>query len=157
MKFVTIPPEDTHRLVPLLQDLHALHVSHQPQRYPANPTAEALQAWLADWLSDETITARAAVSPQGTVMGYIIYGIEERTALPVRIGETRAMLHHIAVAESWQRMGVGAALINDMKARVTADGIKVIATTYAPFNTASAALMTRMGMEPVVTMAEWRA
>jgi len=33
----------------------------------------------------------------------------------------------------------------------------VIATTYAPFNTASAALMTRMGMEPVVTMAEWRA
>ncbi|UTS81124.1 GNAT family N-acetyltransferase [Phaeobacter piscinae] len=156
MDLIDITPADAHRLIPLLQDLHALHVAHQPDRYPADPDAAALTRWLEEWLSDSSVTARAAVSPQGSVMGYMIYGIEQRPALPVRRAETRAMLHHIAVSESWRRMGVGSALIADLKRAVALQGIQVVATTYAPFNSASAALMARMGMEPVMTMAEWR-
>ncbi|APG47561.1 GNAT family N-acetyltransferase [Phaeobacter porticola] len=156
MDLIDIPPTDAHRLVPLLQKLQALHVTHQPGRYAANPSDAALTNWLGDWLTDESLTARAAVSPTGAIMGYIIYGIEERPALPVRRAETRAMLHHIAVADSWQRMGVGTALIAEMKRAVNAQGINIIATTYAPFNTASAALMARMGLRPVMTTAEWR-
>ena len=67
------------------------------------------------------------------------------------------MLHHIAVQEAWQRMGVGKALIARMKANVCAKDITTIATTYAPFNDASAALMAGMGLLPVLTVAEWRA
>lgn len=66
------------------------------------------------------------------------------------------MLQHIAVAETLRRKGIARALMAEMKARAAARGISVIATTYAPFNTASAALMQSMGLEPVLTLAEAR-
>ena len=156
MKIIDIPASKAARLVPLLQDLHALHVTHQPDRHTANPCANALEEWLSDWLASEGMYALGAESPQGALLGYLIYQIEYRAALPVRAAETRAQLHHIAVQEAWQRMGVGKALMAEMKAQVSAKDISVIATTYAPFNEATAALMTGMGLKPVLTTAEWR-
>jgi len=157
MKIIDIPTSDAARLVPLLQDLHALRVTQQPKRHPTVPCARDLETWLGQWLQGEDIHALAAESPQGAILGYLIYQVEHRAALPVRPAETRAMLHHIAVQQAWQRMGVGKALMAAMKARVREQGITVIATTYTPFNAASAALMSGMGLEPVLTVAEWRA
>jgi GNAT superfamily N-acetyltransferase len=157
MKIIDIPASDAARLVPLLQDLHALHVTHQPARHTTDPERKELESWLHEWLTSEGLYALGAESPQGALLGYLIYQIEHREALPVRAAETRAMLHHIAVQEAWQRMGVGKALIARMKANVCAKDITTIATTYAPFNDASAALMAGMGLLPVLTVAEWRA
>jgi GNAT superfamily N-acetyltransferase len=157
MKIIDIPASDAARLVPLLQDLHALHVTHQPARHTTDPERKELEAWLHEWLASEGLYALGAESPQGALLGYLIYQIEQREALPIRAAETRAMLHHIAVQVAWQRMGVGKALIAKMKANVCAKDITTIATTYAPFNDASAALMTGMGLLPVLTVAEWRA
>jgi len=157
MKIEPLAPKQAHALVPLLQDLHALHVTHQPARYPANPAPAALADWMQDWLAQPQTAALAAVSPTGAVMGYLVYDIEDRAALPVRAAERRAMVHHIAVAEPFRRIGVGKALMAEMKRRALADGASVIGVTYAPFNTASAALMRCIGLEPVTTVAEWRA
>ncbi|NIZ60145.1 N-acetyltransferase [Sedimentitalea sp. CY04] len=157
MKIIDIPASDSARLVPLLQGVHALHVEHQPSRYAANPRDKDLEAWLSDWLGTEGMFTLGAVSPTGALLGYLIYQVEHRPALPVRAAETRAMMHHIAVQGPWQRMGVGKALMAEMKSQVSAQGIEVIATTYAPFDAASAALMSGMGLAPVMSMAEWRA
>ncbi|NRB17327.1 MAG: GNAT family N-acetyltransferase [Rhodobacteraceae bacterium] len=157
MKIIDIPAADARRLVPLLQELHALHVTHQPARHSPEPQQKELEVWLQQWLASEGLYALGAESPQGALLGYLIYQIEHREALPVRAAETRAMLHHIAVQKPWQRMGVGKALMAKMKAEVTAKNITVIATSYAPFNAASAALMGCMGLQPVLTVAEWRA
>ncbi|WP_027238196.1 GNAT family N-acetyltransferase [Leisingera caerulea] len=157
MNIIEVPAKEAERLVPMLQDLHALHVIHQPERHIPAPGSDGLAKWLQDWLSGEDVFALAAESPQGTLLGYLIYELQERPALPVRPAETRAMLHHISVTEAWRRMGVGKALVEAMQARALNAGATVIAATYAPFNTASAALMKGMGMEPVLTMAEWRA
>lgn len=157
MNIIEVPASDAGRLLPLLHDLHALHVHHQPRRHVAEPSSDALEVWLKDWLGKDTVTALAAESPQGALLGYALFEIEQRPALPVRAAETRGMLHHIAVAEAWRRMGVGKALVEAMKTRALAQGASVIAASYAPFNTASAALMQGMGMEPVITVAEWRA
>ncbi|CUH99689.1 GNAT family N-acetyltransferase [Leisingera aquaemixtae] len=157
MKIIEVPAADAERLVPLLQDLHALHVAYQPERHIPAPGSDGLAGWLQGWLGAETIFALAAESPQGTLLGYLIYELQDRPALPLRPAETRAMLHHISVTGAWRRMGVGKALVEAMKARALDAGATVIAATYAPFNTASAALMKGMGMEPVLTMAEWRA
>ena len=157
MKIIEIPASKAVRLVPLLQDLHALHVTHQPDRHTANPCANDLEVWLGDWLAAEGMFALGAESPQGALLGYLIYQVEHCKALPVRAAETRAKMHHIAVQEAWQRMGVAKALMAAMKAQVSAQDITVITTTYAPFNAASAALMSGMGLEPVLTTAEWRA
>ncbi|MFW8636943.1 GNAT family N-acetyltransferase [Cribrihabitans pelagius] len=157
MKIIDVPPAEAPRLLPLLKELHALHVAHQPARHVADPEDGALAAWLQDWLSSADAFALAAEDPQGALLGYLIFTLEVRPALPVRAAETRVMLQHIAVAEAHRRQGVARALMAEMKARAAARGVTVIATTYAPFNTASAALMQRMGLEPVLTVAEMRA
>ncbi|UWQ34119.1 GNAT family N-acetyltransferase [Leisingera sp. M527] len=157
MKIIEIPAVEADRLLPLLQDLHALHAAHQPERHTPAPDSTGLAAWLQEWLREETIFALAAESPQGALLGYLIYELQNRPALPIRMAETRAMLHHISVTEAWRRMGVGKALVEAMRAQALAAGATVVAATYAPFNTASAALMQGMGMDPVLTMAEWRA
>ncbi|MBY6055494.1 GNAT family N-acetyltransferase [Leisingera daeponensis] len=157
MKIIEIPAAEAGRLLPLLQDLHALHAQHQPERHIPAPGSDDLAAWLQDWLQEDNVFALAAESPQGALLGYLIYELQDRPALPVRPAETRAMLHHISVTEAWRRMGVGKALVEAMKTRALAAGATVVAATYAPFNSASAALMQGMGMSPVLTMAEWRA
>ncbi|MEP4035991.1 GNAT family N-acetyltransferase [Pseudophaeobacter sp.] len=156
MKILDLPPSEAARLIPLLQDLHDLHVTHQPARYPAAPSDAALGQWLQDWLQEEAITALIAESPQGALLGYVIFGIEHRPPLPVRFEETRVMVHHIATAAAFRRMGVGLALLNAVKHRAKSQSINTIATTYAPFNTASAGLFQSLGLQPVMTMAEWR-
>ncbi|OIQ24625.1 MAG: GNAT family N-acetyltransferase [Alphaproteobacteria bacterium MedPE-SWcel] len=156
MKIAPIAATEAAVLVPLLQDLHGLHVAHHPGRYPADPDPQQLAIWMQEWLSGPNTTALLARSPQGTVMGYLVYEIEDRAALPVRMAERRAMVHHIAVAPPFRRIGVGKALMEAMKRRALEDGATVIGVTYAPFNTASAALMRRLGLEPVLTVAEWR-
>ncbi|WP_424978444.1 N-acetyltransferase family protein [Leisingera sp. S232] len=157
MKIIEVSAAEANRLLPLLQDLHALHAEHQPRRHAAVPESRALSVWLQDWLQQDNVSALAAESPQGALLGYLIYELQDRPALPVRAAETRAMLHHISVTEAWRRMGVGKALVKAMKARALTAGATVIAATYAPFNSASAALMQSMGMAPVLTVAEWRA
>ncbi|MCG7623053.1 GNAT family N-acetyltransferase [Epibacterium sp. Ofav1-8] len=157
MKIEPIGPDRAASLVPLLQDLHALHVAHQPERHTAQPSTDHLCTWLEDWLAQPGIHALAAVSPQDAIMGYLIYELEDRPALPVRPAERRAMVHHITVAPALRRIGVGKALMTRMKHDALEKGADVIGVTYAPFNVASAALMRHFGLEPVITMAEWRA
>jgi aminoglycoside 3-N-acetyltransferase I len=157
MEILALPPSEAARLIPLLQDLHALHVEHQPARYPAAPSDTALALWLQEWLQAENITALIAESPQGALLGYVIYGVEHRPPLPVLFEETRVMVHHIATAKAFRRMGVGQALLTVVKQRAKTLGIGTIATTYAPFNKTSAGLFESQGLKPVLTMAEWRA
>lgn len=157
MEILDLPPSQASRLVPLLQELHALHVEHQPARYPAAPSDAALEQWLQGWLQEDAITALIAESPQGALLGYTIFGIEHRPPLPIRFEETRVMVHHIATAKAFRRMGVGQALLTAVKQRAEAECVSTIATTYAPFNSASAGLFEGLGLQPVVTMAEWRA
>ncbi|WP_259998189.1 hypothetical protein [Leisingera sp. M523] len=101
MKIIEIPAVEADRLLPLLQDLHALHAAHQPERHTPAPDSTGLAAWLQEWLREETIFALAAESPQGALLGYLIYELQNRPALPIRAAETRAMLHHISVTEAW--------------------------------------------------------
>lgn len=156
MKIIEIPAEKSARIVPLLEELHAIHAAQQPARHRADPSAAELENWLAEWLAEPGVHALGAESPTGALLGYLIYAVEDRPALPVRDAETRVMLHHIAVQEAWQRMGVAKALMAEMKARAAQEGISVIAASYAPFNSASAALMASQGLEPVLVMAEAR-
>lgn len=156
MHIEPLPPGEAHRLIPLLQDLHNLHVAHQPARYPAEPQDQSLIEWLQEWLADDAVTALTAQSPQGALLGYVIFGVEERPALPIRFAERRLMVHHIAVGPPFRRMGVGTALLAEVKHRAKALGASSIATSYAPFNRASEALFSSIGLEPVTIFAESR-
>lgn len=66
------------------------------------------------------------------------------------------MLHQITVDTPFRRLGVGSSLIREIQARCKAMEIGTLVTTYATFNAASAALMSRVGLTPVTTVAEWK-
>lgn len=151
-----LAPDETPKLLPLLHQVHALHVHHQPDRYPPLRDDTETLAWLSGWLASDNVHCLVA-EEDGTLCGYATYEIEHRPAIPVRRAETRAMLHHISVDAAHRRKGIGRALIADMRTRLAQDGIGIIATTYANFNQPSARLMADAGLSPKTIFAEWRA
>ncbi len=156
MKISPLPADHAARLVPLLTDLHQLHVDQQPGRYIANPSEVELVKWLETWLRADNMHALVAESPMGALLGYAIYEVQHRPDLPIVKGGTCFMLHHIAITAAMRRMGIGKALVRAVRDAAEEAGARSLATTYAPFNEASAGLMKAMGLEPSVIYADLR-
>lgn len=156
MQIVDIPATQAARLIPLLHQVHALHVLHQPERYPPLPANDILLPWLTDWLNGACLHCLGAQDAAEDLLGYAIFEIEHRPAMPMRAAQTRAMLHHISVDTQHRGTGIGSALIREIKARLPAYGATVLATTYATFNHASERLMARAGLSPVTVYSELR-
>ncbi len=155
MPICEIRPDQCSRILPLLHQVHDLHLQHQPVRYAPLPTDRDMCAYLQDWLSRHSVQA-LGFEADGALAGYAIYEIEERSSSPFRPPETRAIVHQISVDTAFRRQGVGTALMAEVKARLLAAGGTVVAASFAEFNCASAALMARCGLQPVMSMAEWR-
>jgi len=143
-----ITPTEAACILPLLEQVHAIHVEAHPDHFPADPDRDELLAFLRDRLSNDAITALVAFGPDGAAVGYLLCEIETRAPSLLSLGERRGMLHHISVDQAWRRSGIGLALIEDMKARLRAQGIARVVTIYGAFNGPSAALMRRAGLEP---------
>lgn len=156
MSIITIPPSEAHRLLPLLHQVHNLHRTNQPERYAPLPDDTSMASHLSEWLLRPDLSALGyQVGPD--LVGYAIFEIERRAATPFRASETRAVLHHICVDKKCRRKGVGSALIGEIRSALLCAGGDVMTATVAEFNTASAALMSRAGLRPVMVMSEWRA
>ena len=150
-----LAPDEAQRLLPLLHQVHALHVAHQPERYPPLPNDAETLDWLSGWLQGTNM--QCLVAEQDSMLcGYAIYEIEHRPAIPLRHAETRGMLHQISVDAAHRRQGIGRALIRTIRSRLIAANITILATTYASFNKASAQLMADAGLAPKMVYAEWR-
>ncbi len=156
MPVTDLCPANAHRLLPLLHQVHESHLRHQPRRYAPLPEDARMIAHLRGWLSEPGVVALGYDEGE-SLRGYAIYKVEKLAATPFRRGETRVMLHHICVDAAYRRRGIGMALMDEIRARLRREGAQVLATTYAEFNTASAELMARAGLRPVVSFAEWRA
>ena len=136
-------------ILPLLEQVHALHVEARPDHFPADPNRDELLAFLRDWLSRDGTTALVAFGADGTALGYLIHEVETRPPSLLRHGQRRRMLHHISVDQGRRRSGIGLALIEAMKARLRAQGIARVATIHGAFNAPSAALMRKAGLAPL--------
>ncbi|MEM7318222.1 MAG: GNAT family N-acetyltransferase [Pseudomonadota bacterium] len=155
MSIFDIPAKDAQRLIPLLHQVHNLHVLHQPARYRALPDDESLADWLSDWLAAPGLTALGYARDKDLV-GYLIYEVEKRQPTPFRASETRFMLHHICVDAMHRRKGIAKMLIAELDARARAEKADVLGVTYATFNITSAALMVQAGFSPAYIYAEHR-
>jgi GNAT superfamily N-acetyltransferase len=139
---------DAACILPLLDQVQAIHVEAHPDHYRDDYDGEEVLAWLRDWLSSEGTTALVAFAPEGSALGYLIFEVEARALSPLKHAQRWGMLHQIAVDQAWRRAGVGSALIGEMKARLRDQGIDQVRTVYAAFNSASAALMHKAGLKP---------
>lgn len=155
MPIIDLSPSQSHRLLPLLHQVHELHVQHQPQRYAPLPPDDHMVTHLNEWLARPGLFA-LGYEDNGALIGYAIYEIEARSATPFRHSETRVMLHQISVDTAKRRQGVGLALMAEIQQRMPEIEATVLAATYASFNTPSAGLMRRAGLRPVMSFAEWR-
>ena len=147
-------PQDAGAILPLLAQVHALHVAERPHAYVADPDPEAVEAWLRGWLSDTDVTALLAEAEDGAAAGYLIFTVQRRPASVLRPARVRCMLEHVGVDAPLRRRGVGAALIADMRRRARAAGADHVATIHAQFNEASAALMASAGLTPAYALRE---
>lgn len=155
MTICEIPANEAERLLPLLHQVHDLHLQHQPDRYTSLPKDKRMCDYLRDWLSQPNVHA-LGFEVDDVLAGYTIYEIETRSASPFRLSETRAMVHQISVDASFRHQGIGTALMHEVRTRLIASGGTVVAASFADFNTASAGLMARCGLRPVASLAEWR-
>ncbi len=149
-----IAADDAAVLLPLLAQVHDLHVAAQPGHHRPDPDPEEVLAFLRDWLSREEATALVGFAPDGRALGYLIFEVETRAPSALSLPRRRGMLHHISVDRASRRTGLGLALIEDMKARLRAQGVERVATVYGAFNAPSAALMRKAGLEPLNVIAE---
>lgn len=147
MQISELSPDRSTVIVPLLQQVHALHVAHEPHLLHADPDPQSLTEFLSNWIKKDSVTA-LIIGPPETPCAYLIYEVEKRPGSVLTQPETRVTLHHISVDAAHRRQGLGRALITEMTHRARAAGIDRIATTFAPFNTASAALMKACGLTP---------
>ena len=155
MDIVELQGTDAPRLLPLLHQVHDLHVTHLPTRYhPIARDAEAVD-WLAHWLAHDGVHAFGAIFDD-ELAGYEVFEIEYKPETVLKHPCTRAMLQHICVDAAHRRQGVAKALFEAAKVRLASMGIRDYSTTYASFNTASAALMASLGFHPTLIYAEHR-
>ncbi len=152
MEITELAPPDARRLLPLLHQVHALHVEALPNMYPAFTDDDAVAQFLTGWLSQDGVTALIA-GPHDAPLGYLVYAVETRAPSVMRAGETVGMVHHISVDAAHRRRGIAKALFAEARARLAARDVTTLATTYAAFNAASAALMASEGLVPTTIYA----
>ena len=149
-----VAAEEVACILPLLEQVHAIHAEARPEHYPANPDRDELLAFLRDCVSERETTALVAFDAQGSALGYLIYEVETRAPSLLHHGQRRGMLHQISVDRAQRRGGIGLALIEEMKARLREQGVARVVATYGSFNDASAGLMRKAGLEPYTIIAE---
>ena len=152
MQISKLLPARASAIVPLLRQLHSFHLAQESELLQPEPTDDELTNFLMQWLRREGVTALIA-GPVTTPHAYLIFEIENRSGSILTKPECRAMLHHICVDARHRREGLGSALITEMKVLAKAQKVDRIGTTYAQFNTASAALMASNGLTPRRTYA----
>lgn len=140
-----ISPEEAAELVPLNIVVQNLHAAHCPETYPADPDPAALAAHLAAMLARTGVFALAWGAPP---LGYVLAEVQDIPGDPLRHARRRGMIHHLSVAASARRQGIGLALIEAAKERFRAAGAAQWVVTYRSFNVASAALMAKAGATP---------
>ncbi len=136
-------------LLPLLDQVQALHVAAMPSIFHADATPEEKAAFLRHWLDAENIFARVARLSDGALIGYAIYELQHRQQSVLTRSNVSGFLHHIAIDAAYRGKGVGGQLLAQVQEDLRAQGAKDIYTEYFCFNAASAALMRSTGLEPL--------
>lgn len=148
-----IETRDALRIVPLNAFVQDLHAAMRPDLFRTGATSAEIASYFAGWLGHPGIHVLLAVEG-GNDVGYLLFELQDRQGDCLTMPEKRCILHHIAVAETARRKGVGTALIDAMRQRARQKGVTRWTTSYWTFNAASEALMAGAGARPAYVVAE---
>lgn len=145
----TLAPDDAADLLPLLDQVQALHVDAHPEIFHADSPPQERADFLGKWIATDQVTALVARGTQQRILGYAIFEVSERPAGVLKRARKQAVLHHVTVSAEHRGGGIGKCLINEVKIRARTAGADAIVADYFCFNQASAALMRSAGMAPL--------
>ncbi|MEO1330679.1 MAG: GNAT family N-acetyltransferase [Pseudomonadota bacterium] len=149
--------EDHATLVEMMRDLQAYELRFEPNRAPptrmAAPHLDALARWAAR--NDGGVLV-ATPSRQGgggngaeRIEGFLAFAIEEEFGCFVaRENQRFGVISDLFVREPARGRGVGHALLDEARARLTAHGIRRLEVTALWGNTAARAAYEAMGFAP---------
>ncbi len=155
MTIQDIRPDQARLILPLLHQVHDLHLEHQPERYAVLPPDAELADYLQSWLMQPNLFT-VGFFERDKLLGYAIFEISRRPASPFHPVDTRAVLHQISVDRAARRRGIGTALLEAVKSRLRLVGGSVLTASVASFNAPSQALMAHSGLNHSLTIMEWR-
>ncbi|SDE41586.1 GNAT family N-acetyltransferase [Limimaricola pyoseonensis] len=149
-----VPAEEARSLLPLLRQAQDFHHAALPRVFRDDETDADLGRFLDEWLAREGVVALAAVSEAGGILGCAVYEVEEVAAKPLIAARRNGMLRHLVVDAAWRGQGLGSRLVEEVKARLKADGVDRLRAHHYAFNEVSAAVLGKAGLSPLLVLVE---
>ena len=128
-----VTPNDIGAVVRLFHGVQELHATHVPAAFRQPSDEESASAWLAPILGNPNAYCRLA-EQDGEAVGYLFAQEVHREESLIRPALRWLVLEHIAVAPSFQRRGVGTALMKALFAEAAARKIERIELEVWSFN-----------------------
>ncbi|MFE6767284.1 GNAT family N-acetyltransferase [Streptomyces sp. NPDC057689] len=144
---------DLNMLSTLSMEIQRLHAENRPDLF-REPDEVTLRSFFADQLAREAIVLVA--DHQGVTAGYLLAEANERPANPFRHASKSLYVHHIAVAPTAQRQGVGEQLIQAIVAIAQAESAQAVRLDSWSFNQTAHAFFEGQGFEPLNVIFERR-
>ncbi len=151
-----ISPDEVDRLLPLHFMVQAIHSAARPLNFRADPDPAETRAFFCEMLGRENVRILIAETEAGQAVGYIMVEAQDIPRSAFNCARLRGFIHHIAVDPEHRRQGIGSALVMAARDWFVARGMAQWAVSYWLFNTASAGLMRKHGLEPAHLVAESR-
>ena len=140
-------PADAEAVVVLNRDVQALHAALEPALFkPPGPSTMSVEDAIAILALPQNLVLLAEVD--GTPVGYAYAELRRRGETPFAYAYDEMYLHHLSVAPSWRRRGVGQALLAAVSERASVTGIGRVALDVWSANTAARAFFESQGFAP---------
>ncbi len=128
-----VTPEDIGAVVRLFRGVQELHATHAPAAFRQPSDQESASAWLAPIIGNPNAYCLLAEQDEEAV-GYLFAQEVHREESLIRPALRWLILEHITVAPSFQRRGVGTALMKALFAEAAARKIDRIELEVWSFN-----------------------
>jgi ribosomal protein S18 acetylase RimI-like enzyme len=138
---------DLDALFTLLNEVQAVHAKALSQIFRDDLDAEAAKGMFRETLGKRGHTILVA-EDAGQAVGYIWFEIFDRPANFYHHPRRAGYIHHISVSASVRRQGVGRALVEAVRSRLTHAGISEVGVDYWAFNTRASQFFASLGFEP---------
>jgi ribosomal protein S18 acetylase RimI-like enzyme len=128
-----VTPQDIKAVGRLFQGVQELHATHVPQAFRRPTDEESTSAWLGPIIGSPNAYCLLA-EQDGEAVGYLFAQEVRREESLIRPAIRWLILEHVAVAPSFQRQGVGTALMKALFVEAAARKIDRIELEVWSFN-----------------------
>jgi ribosomal protein S18 acetylase RimI-like enzyme len=127
-------------------EVQSLHASLAPQNFLQDcDEQELFEFWRAQLNTPRHKVRLAKMG--GGIVGYLWFELQERPKTPFNPPRTRLYIHHIGVAASVRRSGVGEALIAQLHAEARALGVSDLLLDTWAANSSARAFFQKAGFK----------